>query len=450
MIHRLVAVVAAAVCATGASLVAQSRVTFDDARPVFDALGSNLPLEFRGRPLQVLRDEWDGWRERHARDVVARLARGDEDSLVNFWLYGTSFTAHPPAAAAGRPAASVDDLANRRLDDLLDAVRSPAANDRVQFARDLLVARGFDPATEQGRAEVRQFLAGLRRRMVDEFAAIDRELVEAAKTGGGASTAAAASVFRTRGLSSDTSILSDYSVSVALEAMATQGLLAPGGVVRAAVVGPGLDFTNKSDGFDFYPEQTMQPFALVDTLRRLKLAGPALRVVTFDVSERVNRHLRSLRDRASGYVLTLPLAAGEKWTPQLLAYWKAAGRSIGDEVRAARPPESVEVSVRAVRVRGDILGAVEPRDLNIVIDRPPLTPDEQFDLVVATNVLVYYDVFEQALALANMASMLRPGGVLLTNTAALPTPPLDASASYLRVAHTPARYDEMFWYVRGR
>jgi hypothetical protein len=36
-------------------------------------------------------------------------------------------------------------------------------------------------------------------------------------------------------------------------------------------------------------------------------------------------------------------------------------------------------------------------------------------MVVATNVLVYYDTFEQALAVGNMASMLREGGLLVTN-----------------------------------
>jgi 2-polyprenyl-3-methyl-5-hydroxy-6-metoxy-1,4-benzoquinol methylase len=41
--------------------------------------------------------------------------------------------------------------------------------------------------------------------------------------------------------------------------------------------------------------------------------------------------------------------------------------------------------------------------------------NSQFDLVVATNVLIYYDTFEQALAVSNMASMLRGGGLLLTN-----------------------------------
>jgi len=63
-------------------------------------------------------------------------------------------------------------------------------------------------------------------------------------------------------------------------------------------------------------------------------------------------------------------------------------------------------------------------------------------------VLVYYDIFEQALAAANAAAMLRPGGLLVTNTAVLPTPPLQASAAYLRVAHTEQRYDELFWYQR--
>src|SRR5438552_3007486 len=53
---------------------------------------------------------------------------------------------------------------------------------------------------------------------------------------------------------------------------------------------------------------------------------------------------------------------------------------------------------------------IVPRDLNIVLQRPePLAPNERFDLIVATNILIYYDVFEQSLALSNVARMLRPG-----------------------------------------
>ena len=34
-------------------------------------------------------------------------------------------------------------------------------------------------------------------------------------------------------------------------------------------------------------------------------------------------------------------------------------------------------------------------------------PDALFDVIIATNVLVYYDVFEQSLAVTNIAKMLR-------------------------------------------
>ena len=78
----------------------------------------------------------------------------------------------------------------------------------------------------------------------------------------------------------------------------------------------------------------------------------------------------------------------------------------------------------------------------------PLAADDRFDVIVATNVLVYYSVFEQALAMSNIASMLRPGGVFLTNNAVFPTPPMKPSAAYLKVGHTARRYDELFWYQR--
>ena len=69
------------------------------------------------------------------------------------------------------------------------------------------------------------------------------------------------------------------------------------------------------------------------------------------------------------------------------------------------------------------------RDLNIIVERlDPMTEGERFDLIVATNVLVYYDGFDQALALANISSMLRPGGFLLTNYAVSPRAPMASTA----------------------
>jgi chemotaxis methyl-accepting protein methylase len=54
-------------------------------------------------------------------------------------------------------------------------------------------------------------------------------------------------------------------------------------------------------------------------------------------------------------------------------------------------------------------------DLNIVTDR---IDTEAFDLVIATNVFIYYDVLDQALALSNVEAMLKPGALLLANFSA--------------------------------
>jgi hypothetical protein len=81
----------------------------------------------------------------------------------------------------------------------------------------------------------------------------------------------------------------------------------------------------------------------------------------------------------------------------------------------------------------------------------PLPEGERFDVVIATNVLVYYEVLEQSLALANISSMLRPGGFLLSNNVLveLPTTPIRS------IGHTDAIYsnrpddrDQVVWYQR--
>jgi hypothetical protein len=443
----------AAVLIVTTNVAAQSRVTFDQAAEVLSSLPSNLPRELRGRSTQEIARLWPSWVEQHDRDVRARLERGDEDSLVNFWLYGTSFTSRPPAVAPR----AIDDIISGRMEDLLDRVTAPGDNERLQFARRILVAHNADPRDASGRERARRFLLDTRQRMIREFAATEQTLAAARPGGAATLTAANAIIFRERGLSSDTSILSDFSVHVALETIARQKTFAPRSVQRVAIVGPGLDFTNKADGYDYYPQQTTQPFALIDTLRRLGLAAADVQVTTFDINVRVNDHLRNAASRAassSGYLVTLPLAGDEGWTSAVEEYWQQWGNAIGSETTAVPAPAPAggarerAVKTRTVRIQPAVVSSIVPRDLNIVVDRLALREGERFDLIVATNVLVYYDVFEQALAAANVAAMLRPGGVFVTNTAVLPTAPLRPTASYLRVAHTAERYDDIFWYQR--
>ncbi len=86
--------------------------------------------------------------------------------------------------------------------------------------------------------------------------------------------------------------------------------------------------------------------------------------------------------------------------------------------------------------------------MNVVVQRAGGAP---FDLVVATNILVYYNVFEQSLALANIASMLRPGGILLTNPPIfqLPSIPL-TQIGFTDVLYTKeaSGRDRIFWFRR--
>jgi hypothetical protein len=125
----------------------------------------------------------------------------------------------------------------------------------------------------------------------------------------------------------------------------------------------------------------------------------------------------------------LPLASGDprhEWQPDLVSYWQAFGSRIGREVPATTPAGMTGVRVRGVSVEPAVVLSMTSRDLNIIVQRSALTDDERFDLIVATNILVYYDAFDQALAMTNVAKMLRPGGLFLTNYAVAPLPEMEA------------------------
>ena len=185
--------------------------------------------------------------------------------------------------------------------------------------------------------------------------------------------------------------------------------------------GPGLDFTDKRNGYDFYPIQTLQPFALIDSLRRLGIAssgGPS--VAIFDLSSRVINHVKRAVDRAvagGAYLVEMPLDDDVPWFANAKQYWSRFGSEIGAEAPAVKPPRGLAVKARAVRIRPEVVKLIWPVDLNVVCQQEALADLEKLDLAIATNVLVYYSVFEQTLAMLNIARMLKPGGVLLCNNA---------------------------------
>ncbi len=111
-----------------------------------------LPAELKGAD----RTTWSDWVIRHHRDIRARLERGDEDTLVNWLLFGTSFTNQPRAlldvdAASG----ALDGLLSKRIKDLVSALGSADQDERRVLARQFFRAKGyrFDTAAERTRLE---------------------------------------------------------------------------------------------------------------------------------------------------------------------------------------------------------------------------------------------------------------------------------------------------------
>jgi predicted TPR repeat methyltransferase len=79
------------------------------------------------------------------------------------------------------------------------------------------------------------------------------------------------------------------------------------------------------------------------------------------------------------------------------------------------PSSLGRVAVRAVAIHPQFAARLGVYNLNIVAETLDFPPGQGFDLIVATNVLVYYNRLEQALAMANIARMLNPGGIFLAN-----------------------------------
>ena len=374
---------------------------------------------------------WPGWIERKDREVRARLDQGDEDTIINWMLFGTSFTSRPRAVLGAVESGTAGDrelvlrrtieLISARLDDLLTALAAPDNDERRLFARALLQRKGLRFATAVEREAARNYLLAAVIRVATEQDQIDRELGATSSGDPLTEFVERSRLFRTRGLSLDASLVPNYSVEQALTAMKARGLLKPGSVRRVAIVGPGLDFADKDVGFDAYPQQTVQPFALLDSLKRLGLApSPGdPEIVLLDISPRIIDHVTRARARAErniGYTLNLLLPRSTPWLPEVRAYWQAFGDRIGAPAQAPASKAIAGVAqLRAVRVRPSAVQRMSVLNLNIVTER---LDGEAFDLVIATNVFIYYDVFEQALAMSNVEAMLKPGAFLLANFSA--------------------------------
>lgn len=435
------------------TLARGSFTDYSDVQHVLAFLADILPPELKPSDPAARQKAWPDWLARHDRDIRKRLVRGDEDTIANWLLFGTSFTRQPRAFFDGPTTPEVlrRQIAQRTRD-LISVLASADADERAVFARQFLLGEGygFDSVEKQARLE-RHLYAEVDRVVAERQQYKLRE--DAVQTDGVIEQILAQSnLFHDRGLSLDTSILASFGIEHAFTTMKSQGLLAPGGIRRVAVIGPGLDFADKNSGYDFYPVQTMQPFTTIDSLVRLGVVSRAeeIELTTFDISPRVNDHILALGTRAktgASYVLRVARDPDAQWTPALVSYWKSLGDRIGSETRLQTPADAVRgVELRGIAVKSQIAGRITPVDFNVVTEKWTGPP---FDLVIATNVFVYYDRLDQALALAGIEAMLRTGGFFITNNVVVETPSSRLrSAGLTTVHHSADKLDRFFWYRR--
>jgi hypothetical protein len=426
---------------------------YDEAESVLRSGKLPLPSGLSGLDADRLRAEWPQWVRNRDLEIRSRLQRGEEDTLANFVLFGVSFTDSPRATPDIRNPDEADRLIRRRAQKFVDAVAAPGNNERLVLLAGLIARLGYSAADGEARERLAEFVMENVSRYLAERKRYEStvDLLVGNDTAPG--LAATSSLYKDRGLSVDTDFRSSYAMEKALAEARRRGLLRS--VRRVAVIGPGLDFADKNSGFDHYPLQTLQPFAIVDSLVRLGLSNvTTLHVSILEISVPTLDHIARavVQARAGrGYTLQLVLDRSRPWDRGALDYWRGFGTAIGSTSEPLPlPPQIRSADRRAIRIRPEIVRLLEPLSQNVVLQRSLHQPSERYDLVIGTNVFIYYDSFEQALALLNVESMLAPEGLFLTNDRMEEYPGVRLRpAATLRVAYSDNQADQVQIYSRS-
>ncbi len=447
---RFLLIFSCLVASLAAHTVAPEFLPLDSALPVLQKVPCN------GCPASTIsRQEWTAWLQKSDAQIRQRLQAGEEDSLTNLLRFGVTYTKEYRIDDEYLPlygqSTLVNAFAENRANDLIKALAAPNGNQGFLEMRAFVEKKGFSFKSPADRARLRAYLLANLARMRKEF------LQLRAQPGTSRSHK-----FEQRGISLDSNLWPDYDLDLTLQSLLDSGRLKPNSIRRVAIVGPGLDFVNKQEGVDYYPPQITQPFAVLDTLFRLELANPGtVEIYTFDISSRVNLHLQMARKNAAlgrAYTIQLPWYSDGRWTSdfraKFTAYWQQLGSHIGRTVPPLPVPQaSPGFSTRALKIRPDIIQRVMPVDMNIVFQRLPLAPEQRFDLIIGTNIFLYYGNFEQGLARVNIASMLKPGGYFLSNDKmedAVPAGLEQVMVTDIPMTTPPVITDYIYSYRRGQ
>jgi hypothetical protein len=336
---------------------------------------------------------------------LRRVREGDLDHLIFYALQSTHFTKLAPIEPALSAKALVEN-GNRipadvrsRIRACLKAIESSSGDPRLTYFH-ALVHSTFPNPSEREEALVTEY----RRAMKFVY---DKEFVA-----GRAGPAAVADLYRARGFSTDTAVEAGYVVYTGLGIL--KSLDPERRIHRVLIVGPGLDLAPRTSLLESGPPESYQPWAVADALLSLGLSRAAdLAVVGADINPRVVGHIQA--SRSVPPALALVSGIGESPTVHVTddyrEYFAQLGRAIGDGSTPSAPNVPSHVS-KIVRVRPGVAQLISAEQLDVVTARLSAAP---FDLIIATNILPYFDDTQLMLAMSNISAMLAPGGVFMHN-----------------------------------
>jgi hypothetical protein len=404
-------VIALAAMGMGMSLIDQGsrRVEYSDLTP---------EIERRLAAAGITKQNLAAYLGRVEKDTEQRVIEGNREHLIYYALQSRRFTnrtAIEPAVSARRFVEALPERERARL--LADPAYLPSAkwpHDERTRLTDLLAA--LATPSEDSRLAILKGVAG-QAATVDAFfgdyARVARFLyLKEFSPSRDATTVAR--LYQTRAHSTDTQIEAGFSVYTGLAIL--HALDPSFRLTRVLIVGPGLDLAPRTDLIDAADPQSYQPLAVADALLALSLA-PAndLRIHAIDVNPLVVQAVQhAARD---GFTWHLFSGIGETparpFSTDYREYLQRLGRAIGEQLQ---PPANLRANRHyrhSIAVRPSVARQMSAERLNVITDR--LTGEPRFDLIVVTNVFPYFDNPQLALAMANIAAMLRPRGYLLHN-----------------------------------
>ena len=359
---------------------------------------------------------------------IRRVREGDLDHLVFYALQSTHFTPMPAVEPALSAKALVDSLNAREREAFLKTSQAPPsripASVRLRVAallRSVDASEG-DPRLVYFRGLVKATFPIRRARdaaLMREYLRVMRFVYEkefiAQRSARGPE--AVAELYRARGLSTDTAVEAGYLVYLGLGVV--KSLEPHRHVRRVLIVGPGLDLAPRTALLEVGPPESYQPWAVIDALLALGLSRAGdLDIVAADINPRVVEHVRRSRTEPPTLTLVSEIRESEtvRLTEEFRGYFARLGGAIGEAETSVGQTHGVfDGHLRkTVRVQPPAAHALRAEALDVVTERLDEAP---FDLVIATNILPYFDDAELMLAMSNVAAMLAPGGVFLHNEA---------------------------------